>query len=263
VKPTWQTENGDVRLYLGDCLDVLPTLEGGVADCAMTSPPYNIAGGTHAPSGMFAENRTGSRKMISGDWYEDAMDEPTYWAWLNAVIGECRRACRGLVWMNHKVRFNDGKAIHPIQYITQPCWSEVIWDRGGSIILNARKFAPSHENLWAFGRPHYWDDSANVMLSVWRMAPQVSGEHPCPFPIELARRPVVASSPVGGTALDPFMGSATTGVACVRTGRKFIGIEKEPKYFEIAVKRISDELNRAPLFEPAPVIQRSLLEERS
>ena len=48
--------------------------------------------------------------------------------------------------------------------------------------------------------------------------------------------------------LDPFMGSGTTGVACVRTGRSFIGIEKEPKYFDIAVKRIEAELNRFPLF---------------
>ena len=53
-----------------------------------------------------------------------------------------------------------------------------------------------------------------------------------------------------GLVLDPFMGSGTTGVACVRTGRKFIGIEKEPKYFEIAKRRISDELNRFPLLEP-------------
>jgi len=51
---------------------------------------------------------------------------------------------------------------------------------------------------------------------------------------------------------DPFMGSGTTGVACVRLGRQFIGIEKEPRYFDIAVKRIKAELERAPLFEPKP-----------
>jgi DNA modification methylase len=62
------------------------------------------------------------------------------------------------------------------------------------------------------------------------------------------------------TVLDPFMGSGTTGVACVRTGRKFIGIEKEPKYFDIAVKRIEAELSRMPLFEDAPaVVQKELL----
>ena len=56
------------------------------------------------------------------------------------------------------------------------------------------------------------------------------------------------------------MGSGTTGVACVRTGRKFIGIEKEPKYFDIAVKRIEAELTRAPLFDESPaIVQRELI----
>ena len=85
-------------------------------------------------------------------------------------------------------------------------------------------------------------------------------DHPCAFPVELARRPIVSSTPIGGIVLDPFMGSGTTGVACIRTGRKFIGIEKEPKYFDIAVKRIKDELNRFPLLEPTKPKQGSLLE---
>jgi len=66
--------------------------------------------------------------------------------------------------------------------------------------------------------------------------------------------------PLSRTIADPFMGSGTTGVACVRTGRRFIGIEKEPKYFEIAVRRIEAELNRAPLWEEKPKIQRSFAE---
>jgi DNA modification methylase len=56
------------------------------------------------------------------------------------------------------------------------------------------------------------------------------------------------------------MGSGTTGVACVRTGRKFIGIEIEPKYFDIAVRRIEAELNRFPLLEPKPHKQMELTE---
>jgi DNA modification methylase len=57
----------------------------------------------------------------------------------------------------------------------------------------------------------------------------------------------------GETVLDPFMGSGTTGVACVRLGRKFIGIELEPRYFDIACKRISDELRRPRLDLGEPV----------
>lgn len=63
-----------------------------------------------------------------------------------------------------------------------------------------------------------------------------------------------------GTILDPFMGSGTTGVACVRTGRRFLGIEIEPRYFDIAVRRIEAELTRFPLLEPPPAIrQRELV----
>lgn len=63
------------------------------------------------------------------------------------------------------------------------------------------------------------------------------------------------------TVADPFMGSGTTGVACVRLGRKFIGIEKEPRYFDIACKRIEAEVNRFPLFEkPSSLRQLELTE---
>ena len=68
--------------------------------------------------------------------------------------------------------------------------------------------------------------------------------------------PVAAAS----TVLDPFMGSGTTGVACVRTGRKFIGIELDAKYFEIAKRRISDELNRFPLLEKVESPQQMTLQ---
>ncbi|MFO0919664.1 MAG: DNA methyltransferase [Planctomycetaceae bacterium] len=71
----------------------------------------------------------------------------------------------------------------------------------------------------------------------------------------------------GITVLDPFMGSGTTGVACIRTGRKFIGIEKEPRYFDIARKRLErawqDKCSELP-FEPEPqMVQRSLLTDTS
>jgi DNA modification methylase len=254
MQPTWQTADGSVKLFLGDCLDVLPTLEAGSVDAAVTSPPYNIAGGSHAASGRYKNQPLN----ISGDWYDDHMPEDEYQAWLNRVIAECRRACRGLVWMNHKVRYADRRALHPVRFIDQPIYSEVIWARSGATAFNCRKFAPSHEGVWAFGEPHYWDDAANIQMTVWRIH-QDATDHPCSYPVELPLRLIGASCPAAGCGLDPFMGSGTTGVACVRTGRKFIGIEKEERYFDIAVKRIEAELNRAPLFEPPAVVQRELI----
>lgn len=72
--------------------------------------------------------------------------------------------------------------------------------------------------------------------------------HPSPKPVALMEWLV---GPCGNLILDPFMGSGTTGIACIRKDRRFIGIEKEKKYFDIAVERISAELSRMPLLEAA------------
>ena len=67
--------------------------------------------------------------------------------------------------------------------------------------------------------------------------------HPCPRPLDQMSQIVEQWVKPDGIAIDPFMGSGTTGLACIRTGRQFIGIEKEPKYFDIAVKRIQQAWN--------------------
>ena len=78
-------------------------------------------------------------------------------------------------------------------------------------------------------------------------------DHPSPKPLSYMMQLVRRVSDEGQCLCDCLMGSGTTGVACVRTGRKFIGVEIEPKYFDIAVRRIEAELNRTPLFDaPAP-----------
>lgn len=169
------------------------------------------------------------------------MPEAAYQEWLARVVGECLRVSKGLVWINHKIRYRDGQAIHPARFLPFPIYSEVIWARAGSMALNCRRFAPSHECLWGFGKPHWWNNASNRLLSVWRI-PQVVNrtDHPCPFPVEIARRPIEASCPPDGIVLDPFAGSGTTGVACIKTGRRFIGIEKDPGYFAVAEKRIAE-----------------------
>jgi site-specific DNA-methyltransferase (adenine-specific) len=82
--------------------------------------------------------------------------------------------------------------------------------------------------------------------------------HPTQKPIDLMRWVIEKTT---GTILDPFMGSGTTGVAAVKLGRKFIGIEIEPKYFEIAVRRISEALKQPDMFieKPKPAKQEAML----
>lgn len=262
MKPTWQTDDGEIQLYLGDCLDVLPTLGKGIVDCVVTSPPYNTLAPSAKPSGLHAERTTGVNAwMEKQGGYFDQRSEDDYQEWQRDVFAECLRVSP-LVWINHKTRYRDGVGIHPLHiYKGAPIYAEVVWDRGVSMALNCKRFAPSHEYFIAFGRPRTWQDANNAMMSVWRIAPGVGkgadNDHPCPYPIELVE-PIVESSDGGNGTCDPFMGSGTTGVACARLGRRFIGIEKEPKYFEIAKRRILAELNRTPLFDAPKPAQRQL-----
>lgn len=229
----------DVTLYLGDCLDVMAEMEANSIDISIFSPPYNIKGGTHAPSGMLKD----VPRNITRDWYEDDLPEEDYQSWLRDVVAECMRVCDGLVWVNHKVRYSDGSAIHPSRYLPFNIYSEIIWDRGGSITLNSKRFAPSYEIIYGFGKPNYWNDNSNKIMSVWRIAPKNSRDgHPCPFPDIIPLRLIEASCNSNGITLDPFMGSGTTGVAAVQLGRKFIGIEIDETYYEIAKKRIQQAM---------------------
>lgn len=247
-----RVEIGEHVLYLGDCLEVLSILTEGVADATVTSPPYNTLPSENKPTGLHAERLNGVnhwlKKASSG--YFDQKPEKEYQQWLNKVIAECARISRGIVWVNHKVRYRDKVAIHPARFIRQPIYAEVIWDRMGSMALNCKRFSPSHECILGFGKPHYWNDEGNKLLSVWRIVFQKHDEHPCPYPLEIPLRLVESSCPPHGTVLDPFMGSGTTGVACVQTGRKFIGIEIERKYFDIACRRLEDAIGKGSLFDP-------------
>lgn len=242
---TWPPEIGiepyyadkAVVIYHADCRDVVPKVK---ADIAVTSPPYNTLPTEHAPSGLHAERMSGVNKWIkkSSEGYADSKPEKEYQDWLRGIVDSLIVSCSGLVWINHKIRYRDGEAVHPIRFLPYKIYAEIIWDRGGSMALNCKRYAPSHEIIIGFGTPHYWDDSENMTMSVWRIAPERSENHPCPFPEIIPRRLITSSCPTGGVVLDPFAGSGTTGRAAKDLGRRCIMIEKEEKYCKIAAERM-------------------------
>jgi hypothetical protein len=209
---------------------------------------------------MFKATRDGWLTKIQEGGYADLRDEDEYQLFIRDVVANCIAITAGIVWVNHKTRFRDGKGIHPLAFLPFPFWSEVIWSRGGSMTLNARKFAPSHEVIIGFGRPSYWDDSSNSHMTVWHIgAERQTHGHTVAFPVEIPKRLIVASCVPDGTVLDPFMGSGTTGVACMQLGRKFIGIEIEERYFDIAVERITNAQRQQPLFNEQPQAEQAAL----
>ena len=210
MNPTWESEG--VQLFLGDCLEVLPTL--GSADAVVTDPPYGLE---YDPQRY--NRSTGTDSIFTAIEGDDAEFDPR--PWLN--FPTC------LLW----------GANNYTQHLPRAGW--LCWDKRctpkadkifGSPFELAWFRAPKRERVFKIARIQHGGVINADGTNVKRV-------HPTQKPIALMLWCLeVAKYP--RTVFDPFMGSGTTGVACVKTGRKFIGIEIHEPYFEIAVKRISE-----------------------
>lgn len=216
---------GRATLYLGDCRDVLPTL--GKVDAVVTDPPYGIglntdnrrfSGGSAASIAKRGSNlgSAGGKPIAEDDKPFDPSflvtlpGEKIIWGWNNYPDKLPRGAC--LVWLKR----ND--------------------DAFGSFLSDA-------ELAWmSKGHGVYCKrDLSNAAIARERV-------HPTQKPVSLMHW-CLQFVPNARTILDPFMGSGTTGVAAVQMGRDFIGIEREPRYFHIACRRIEDAQRQGSLFE--------------
>ena len=210
---------GDATLYLGDCLEVLPTLDK--VDAVVTDPPYGM--------GFRSNHRVTKHDAITGDNDNQLLR----WACgLDASVVKyvfCR-------WENLY------DVPRPRSIIT---WIKNNWSMGDLLHEHARQteiilYYPGPQHKWGNGRP-------KDVVS----APRSGNEnHPTEKGFWLMEWVVEWTC---GTVLDPFMGSGTTGVACANLGRRFVGIEIEPKYFDIACKRIADAYKQPRLFEDEPI----------
>jgi len=232
----------------GDCLEVMRQMPGESIDVIVTSPPYNQLGRRIRPSGIHSDCGWIAKVMQNG--YADEMPEPEYQDWQVAVLEECYRLVRpaGSMFYNHKLRYRNCTPILPLDWIRRTSWhlrQELVWDKGGSMVWNARMFAPADERIYWLtkGRGFHWNKEAARYLSVWRVpSGRNLNEHPCPYPLEIARRCIHSAAPLGGVVLDPFAGSGTTLVAAIEHGLLAIGIEKEPRFCEITHQRMAEVL---------------------
>lgn len=219
--------DGRVTLYEGDCLEILPHLER--VDAVVTDPPYGIGEARR-------KNPSRSRLAVARDYgVADWDDRPTD----IQVWHECMRLAPQTVWF--------GGNYYPLP--PSSCW--LIWDKENG----ASDFADC-EMAWtnlakAIRLKRYrW----NGMM---RANNEPRGDHPTQKPIGVMSWAI--SHTTGASVLDPFMGSGTTGVAAVLLGRRFIGIEIEPRYFDISVERISHALAQPRLFEDEPTPEQEAL----
>lgn len=234
---------GPCRLACGDCLEVLR--HAGRYDLILVDPPYGI-------------DYQSARRTDKATWKPKIANDklPFIW-WLYDAF-------RGL---------NDGGAILcfcrwdvqeafrlAIEWAGFEVKSQVVWDRvlHGMGDLNGTP-APQHDVIWFATKGRYKFPGARQksIISAMRVDSE-SLVHPNEKPLDLLIELVEGYTAPGQTVIDNCMGSGTTLVACARLGRAGIGIERETKYFDIACRRIEAELDRHPLLDPSPAVQRTL-----
>lgn len=213
-------EIGNARLALGDCRDVLPTL--GKVDAVVTDPPYGIdmAGGFSGAGGF---SKPIARREYEGDWDSEAPDADVF-----KMIVEC--AQQSIIWGGNY--FTD-------KLPQAPFW--LVWDKENSMpSFSDAELAWTNIEKKSVKRIRYMQNGC--------MSREKERWHPTQKAVEVMRWSISHLKDEPQTILDPFMGVGTTGVAAVQMGRRFIGIEREKRYFEIACQRIEQAQRQGDLF---------------
>ena len=221
---------GDCTLYLGDCLEVMPTL--GPVGALVTDPPYGIA----YKSGRATDALWGKARTIIHDETTAVRDLVAEWA--------LDRPC---------LMFGTWRAPRPLG-----TKMVLIWDKGGALGMGdlSIPWKPDHEEIYVMGKGFVGSrDSGSVLRHPPVQSMAKNGRvHPTQKPVSLMRD---LCRKMPGVILDPFMGSGSTLVACAKMGRAGIGIEIDPDHFENACKRLEEAYRQPDFFvkPPTPAVQ--------
>ena len=241
-------ERDGVRLFLGDCRDVLPTLDKRSASAVVTDPPYGIN-----------TKSDGNGKL--SPWADLCNASLWYAAWITA----CRRLLSedGGLWscLNWRSIVTFQKAACDTQW---PMESLLVWDKQWIGPGGNKGLRPSYELVALWAMPEFSIADRGVPdVQRFQWSSHKPNNHPAEKPVALMEFCIVHSSACDATILDPFMGSGSTGEACIRLGRRFIGIEIEERWCEHAAKRLDRILSepRLPFVEERPEVQTGLWDE--
>jgi len=229
IKAEWTSPDGQHRILLGDCLEILPTLDTSEVAAVLADPPYGLGIGKKGSVGSntTTKEKHGFREYGNQNW---DIIPPTS----ESIQTVSRIGKSAVVWGGN--------------YFTLPpasCW--LIWDKG------QRDFSFADGELaWT-----NLDRAVRIFTFPRSRLVAESGSHPTQKPVALMIWCLSFLPP--GLILDPYAGSCTVAVACERTGRSSISIEIERKYFDIGVARMERELVRHPLLDPPPPRQRELI----
>jgi DNA modification methylase len=212
---------GPCTLYLGDCLEILPEI--GQVDAVVTDPPYGVLLGSTEINKQ-AKNKSRLSYSSFSDTPEYVRDKV-----IPAIQIALSKAKRGLVTPGTRNLF------------LYPHPDDIgVWFNPAGTSIGRWGFNLSSPILYYGKNPRNVKKSgASSTWGHFERNKELKELHPCPKPLKFTTWAVNKASLEGEIVLDPFMGLGATGVACVNIRRRFIGIEIEEKYFDVACKRIA------------------------
>lgn len=265
IQPYYESGDGRVVLYCADCREVLPTLADGSVDCIVTDPPYGHNNNNNGDLIHRREAALGHGQVSETDKRPIANDGPEANDLLRDVLPEWRRL---LVPGGCCCCCGGGGGGPDPQFARWSLWLDevleykqmVVWDKGP--IGMGWHYRRSYETVLVAMKPgaacKWHDDSdriENIIRPGYRGIRKIipsAEEHPTPKPVGLASHFIQLHTTPGDLVLDPFAGRGWVAEACIRLGRRFVGIEIDEHWAEQARRRITDALAQLPLLEVTP-----------
>ena len=238
------------KIHNVDCLEFMKELPDKCVDLILTDPPYGIG---------FVSSRTKRKDSLKNDSLDSWLEEMPKWlSGFKRVITDlgCCCCCCGGGGKTPVTAYFTLEAIKHFHLIQTLVWKKFIglgW-----------RYRPAYENIVILSKDRdnytFYDttkscsnviEGINQKIPIYDYKNEINSDHPTQKPVELMVKLIRIHSKEGDIVFDPFMGSGTTAIACLKTGRKFIGCEISKKYCDIANKRIDDFLAQQDLFREA------------
>ncbi len=251
---SWVADDGTSQLVLGDVFEVSTLLDDESVDCVWTDPPYLLSNdGITCINGRMV-------KVNKGEWDRSRgvdLDHQFNLGWIAA----CFRVLRpgGTIWVSGTLHCYPSVGL-ALQQVGFTLLNDIVWEKPAPPPnLSRRRFTHSTEILLWAAKPaakrrlgHTFnygemraENGGKQMKNVWKMSPpsraeKLLGKHPTQKPVALVERCLRASTSPGELVFDPFAGSGTTGIAALRTGRRFLGCEMDAGYADLASRRLAE-----------------------
>lgn len=244
--PTWQSADGRITLYNADAMRILLSLPEAYVDCLCTDAPYSSGGAFRGDRMMATADKyvqSGQRRR-GRDFTGDNRDQRSFRYWCDLWLAQCRRAsvpgapvCLFTDWRQLPITTD---AMQSAGWV----WRGLaVWDKTEAARPQMGRFRSQAEYIvWGSNGPMPLRQDVGVLPGVFRVPiTQADKHHQVAKPSKLMEQ-IVRICPPNGIVLDPFMGSGSTAIGAIRQGRRFIGVELDEIYFNVAVQRITQEL---------------------